>query len=589
MSIKKTIILFLILLVMGGYYYTRVNLSEKQQKQEEAAKKIFTTTEETLQEISIKRQNEEIVLKKQEKSWKMLQPVEASTDDEAVQRLITEFANAEQKKTIADDTSQDQEFGLDQPQLTVIVKGQEGSSPMQLAIGNETPTNSGYYARVDNQKKVVLISSLVKTGLDKSMYDLRDKTILVFEPTQVKKALLTLPSEAHQSVELEQEQEAWKIVVPRQYQADTEKMNALLSKITSSSIKAFIVEKDENLAQYGLDQPEATLSLFVGDDKSQKTLFLGKKNASGDGVYAKHEGAENIFLVDATILDEFPKSVNDLRNKTVLSFKSPDIQKIELASPQGTIVVERESEEEWQITQPETLKADGTEIQQFLSDVELLTAQQFVSDPAGDLAQYGLDSPPLSIRLWEKAQETPYELLLGSSDPEHQGIYAKIGHQDDVVLVKTDALEQLHKTVVDLRYKKILSFDHAQVEKIQLTYSDQKLVLEKDGDDWKASEPESKKVAFFKVNNLLYELTDLEFTQKFDEPESDLSQYGLVEPELALTLWGDTKNELFTLLIGKSTETQDVCYVKVASKTAVYAIDPQFLQEFPKNPADLDE
>ncbi len=92
---------------------------------------------------------------------------------------------------------------------------------------------------------------------------------------------MTLPSEAHQSVELEQEQEAWKIVVPRQYQADTEKMNALLSKITSSSIKAFIVEKDENLAQYGLDQPEATLSLFVGDDKSQKTLFLGKKMRVG--------------------------------------------------------------------------------------------------------------------------------------------------------------------------------------------------------------------------------------------------------------------------------------------------------------------
>jgi hypothetical protein len=97
---------------------------------------------------------------------------------------------------------------------------------------------SGYYARVDNQEKVVLISSLVKTGLDKSMYDLRDKTILAFEPTQVKKAILTLPSEAHQSVELEQEQEAWKIVVPRQYQADTEKMNAQLSKITSSSSKA---------------------------------------------------------------------------------------------------------------------------------------------------------------------------------------------------------------------------------------------------------------------------------------------------------------------------------------------------------------
>ena len=52
---------------------------------------------------------------------------------------------------------------------------------MQISIGSETPTASGYYARVDDQPQVIAISSLVKTGLDKSLYDLRDKTILDFE------------------------------------------------------------------------------------------------------------------------------------------------------------------------------------------------------------------------------------------------------------------------------------------------------------------------------------------------------------------------------------------------------------------------
>ncbi len=39
-----------------------------------------------------------------------------------------------------------------------------------------------------------------------------------------------------------------------------------------------------------------------------KKPYSWAKNASGDGVYAKHEGAENIFLVDATILNEFQKA-----------------------------------------------------------------------------------------------------------------------------------------------------------------------------------------------------------------------------------------------------------------------------------------
>lgn len=588
MSIKKTVILFIILVLMGGYYYTRVNLSEKQQAQEEAAKKVFTATEEALQEISIKRQNEEIVLKKQEETWKMLQPVEAFTDAEAVKQLVTDFVKAEQQKTVAEDKSQDQEFGLDQPQLVVIAKGQAGTSPMQLALGNETPTTSGFYARVDNQEKVVIVGSPVKTGLDKSMYDLRDKTILAFAPDQVKKAILTLPSEAHPSVELEQKDAKWQIVTPQNYQADTAKMNAMLSKITSSSIKAFTAEKADNLAQYSLDQPNATLSLFVGEDKSQKTLFLGKKNESGDGVYAKHEGAQNVFLVDAAILDEFPKSVNDLRDKTLFAFKSPDIQKIELASQGETIVLERASEEEWQITQPESFKADSAKVQQLLSNAESATVQQFVSDTPEDLAQYGLAAQPFTIRLWQKDQETPHELLLGSPDQANTGIYAKLGSQNAVVLVKADTLAQLHQSAFDLRYKKILAFDRAQVEQIQLTYADQKLVLEKDGDDWKATEPEQKTVAFFKVNNLLYDLNELEFTQKLDAPDANLSKYGLAEPEVRITLRASDK-ELLALLIGKAVQGQEHRYVKLAADATVYAIAPQFLQELPKNLADLAE
>lgn len=588
MSIKKTVILFIILVLMGAYYYTQVNLSEKQQAEEEAARKLFNASEETIQEITLQRQNEKIVLEKQEETWKMIQPVEDAADTDAVKRMVMNFVNAEQKKTIADDSSKDQEFGLDKPQLIVNARGQDGNA-MYLAIGSETPTASGYYAHVDNQPQVIAISSQIKTGLDKSLYDLRDKTILAFEPTQVKKAILTLPSEDSQTVELEQKNDTWKIVAPQQYQADTEKMNSFLSKITSSQVKAFITEKAEDLTQYGLEYPTATLSLMVGEDKSQKTLFLGKKNESEEGVYAKHEAMENVFLVDATILDEFPKQINDLRDKTLLAFNNAGIQKIELRSQEESIVLEREAEEDWAITQPQNFAADWEEVRQLLSNARSLTVQQFINDAPQDLEQYGLASPVLTIRLWEQEQEIPHELLLGSPDPQNAGMYAKVGNQDSVVLVKTEALEQLHKTVFELRERKILAFERDKVAKFELHYADQRLVLEKDGDEWQATEPEQKSLAMYKVNNLLYDLSDLKFTQKLTEAEADLSKYGLADPEIRITLHDDSGNELLTLLVGRAVEGQETHYVKLDAEAVVYAIDPQFLQELPKTSADLEE
>ena len=87
----------------------------------------------------------------------------------------------------------------------------------------------------------------------------------------------------------------------------------------------------------------------------------------------------------------------------------------------------------------------------------------------------------------------------------------------------------------------------------------------------------------------MYDLNELEFTQKLAEPDADLSSYGLAEPEIKITLSDTSDNELITLLVGKAVEGQDVRYVKLESDAAVYAIDPQFLQELPKTPADLEE
>jgi hypothetical protein len=417
----------------------------------------------------------------------------------------------------------------------------------------------------------------------------------------VKQVVLTIKNAdtgTTQEITLEHTEDLWKIVTPKDYNADKTVIDSLLSNVKSSQIKEFIAEEAQNLKQYGLDQPNITLSLVVGEDNSRKTLLLGNPNKIIDGAYAKHESAENIFLVPTTLFEEFPRTLNELRDKTLLTFNSDDVQKIELVSADETVVLEQvaleqtgeeEADKEWKIVQPGEFKADDSKVRTLLSNARDIKVEQFVTDGPTDLNLYGLESPQVLLNFWEKDQESPQRLLLGNADVENTGVYAKLGDQDSLVLVKSEALEQLKKTAFDLRYRKLLSFTPDQVKKIQVKYPESTLLLEKDNDVWKAQEPEKKELLPYKINNLMFDLNDLEFEEEILTPEEDLSVYGLHEPQVEVTFWEEGDQEVFTLLIGEQQEDKDVLYIKVATESPVYAIEPSFLDELPKEIKDLVE
>ena len=168
-------------------------------------------------------------------------------------------------------------------------------------------------------------------------------------------------------------------------------------------------------------------------------------------------------------------------------------------------------------------------------------------------------------------------------------MYAKLAEQDSIVLVKSEAPEQVQKTAFDLRKRNILAFDQDAVEKMQFTYADgTTLVLEKGGEVWKAREPEKADLTTYKITNILYDLKNLEFLEEITAPEADLSAYGLEPAEVEVTLWEKDQKQGITLLIGPA-EGEEALYAKLAAENMVYKIDPAFLDELPRTIADLSE
>lgn len=598
MSIKKPLILLIILAVLGGYYYVvEVRMAEKKEVAEQAEKKLFTVQETDIQAVTLSRQDSEIVLEKQDDMWKLVQPVTDTADLSAVEAMLTQFTSAERAQSITGKTSDLQQFGLDAPGLVVRVTTVDDT--FTLSLGNKTPTAAEYYAQINDNPAVITINSTVYTGLDKSVYDVRDKTVLAFEPTQITQATFTIrnsETDVPREIVLDQENDQWAITAPAAFKADTAKMGSMLSKIKSSQIQEFVAETPKDLTQYGLEQPRAQLTLTVGEDNAQKTLLLGNANEAETGIYATHAAASAVFLVPPDIFEEFPKGVNDLRDTTLFSYNNDDVRQIELiADGEEPLVLEQiaptteDTESLWNIVHPHTYEAITSKVRSWLWDAQNVTVEQFVTDEPANMSLYGLDPPQAALKIWLAEQEAPQELLLGNADVEQTGLYAKLGTQDSVVLINSEAREKLTRSINDLRDTQILPLMTEMIEKISITHADTTLVLEKKGDSWRSTQPEKQELTAYKVNNLLYDLDALTFLEDVHSPEADLGIYGLDDPEVEVALWEKWQKDSMNIRIGKALEGREERYLKRSNVPTVYTIDAAFLDELPKSLADLTE
>ncbi len=103
-------------------------------------------------------------------------------------------------------------YGLTTPNEQVKITRKDGKV-QTLLVGDDTPTGSGAYAKVDNDPRVFTIASYVKTSLDKTSKDLRDKRLLTFNSDKLTRVDLTAKGS---SVEFgKNNQNEWQILKPR--------------------------------------------------------------------------------------------------------------------------------------------------------------------------------------------------------------------------------------------------------------------------------------------------------------------------------------------------------------------------------------
>ena len=306
------------------------------------------------------------------------------------------MASLEQDRVVDENPGDLKTYGLAPPRIEVAFNVAGEKEPKRILIGDKNPTGVGLYAKLPNDKRVFLIANSLETSLNKSTFDLRDKTALKFDATKVDAVELT---SKNQTVRVVKTGDEWKLVKPLETPADYTSVEGLIGQLQSAQMMA-LKDKPEDvkdLKVYGLDKPEVTATISSG--ASSVVLQLGG-TADPVTLWARDPSKPTVFSIGNGLAEELRKTANDLRRKEIFDFRPFNTTRFEITRGKDTKVFERvkgtgaNAPDTWKQTAPAIKTVDASNFEGALLEFSNLRAEGFVDKPD---ASTGVNTPTVII------------------------------------------------------------------------------------------------------------------------------------------------------------------------------------------------
>ena len=272
---------------------------------------------------------------------------------------------------------------------------------------------------------------------------------------------------------------AWQIVKPKPFSADQPAVSGVISTLSSLNSERLVDDKASDVKQYGIDQPAFEVDIAEKGNKTQR-LMVGDETPAGNAVYAMLAGDPRIFTMASYHKTSIDKSLNDLRDKRLLTVTAEKVSRLELISKNRDIEFGR-NKDEWQILKPKPLRADGTQVSELLG--KLADARMDLSGSNKDLedaaSAFARATPVATARVTD--QSGTQELQVRKSKDTY---YAKSSMAEGAYKIDSSLGQAVDKGLDDFRNKKLFDFGFNEPTKIEMHSGTQAYFLSKSGPDW---------------------------------------------------------------------------------------------------------
>ena len=328
----------------------------------------------------------------------------------------------------------------------------------------------------------------------------------------------------------------WKIAEPQPLAADQSTVSGMLSTLSSLNSERLVEEKSSDLERYGLEHPSLEVDVTEKDNKSQR-LLLGDDTPTGSAAYAALAGDARVFTIAGYHKTSLDKTLNDLRDKRLLTVSPDKVSRLGITGPNGNIEFGR-NKDEWQILKPTPMRADSDVVGGLVSKLTDARLDLNGSDTAAKESDsaFAKGSPVAIVKLTDES--STQQLQIRKSKDLY---YAKSSMVDGAYKVNSDLADAVNKKLEDFRNKKVFDFGYATPSKLEIHSGSKTYSLMRGGQDWWDN---GRKMDEDSVSSLISNLRDLS-ADKFVES-------GFTTPEFEATITDNDGKKIEKVLISKS-------------------------------------
>ena len=418
-GLRSTLVLLVVALGLGAYIYF-VERHRDPASAPEPNEQLFTFDADDVTELEVRAEDGTTTgLQQDDGVWSVVAPVESAADDVAATSLAATLSSLEINRILEVGPVDLEPFGLDTPSLEIGVTAEGGDGRQRLLIGDETPTGADRYATLGAGDRVFLIPGYHRTTLNKTTFDLRDKTVLDFDRDALDRFEVV---SGERIIGFARDGDDWRLDEPLQAAADFGTVEGLIGSLGSGRMRAVASESADALDEYGLDAPAHTVALHAGS--ATATLHVGAETE--DGTHYAHDAARPlVFTVDATLVTNLERGADEYRRKDLFAFRAFNASRLEIERGDDTVVFEKraapedgeDAEDTWELAAPESGSVPHDAMDDLLSKLSGLRAASFVASreeagigpeqvAATVRARFGADDTEEQVIVWRSGEDT---------------------------------------------------------------------------------------------------------------------------------------------------------------------------------------
>ncbi len=362
MNIRLTLIVLVLAVVAGVVAFIKLrNPGPPSTTQPAAGTRLLSPDEfnpDDVTRISVDKGDEHVVFEYDGEKWWQTEPVRFEMVTWSIRMLSTSAADLTISETIpARDLAGDlsaAKLGLDPAMATVAFDA--GEKQFTLYLGRIAAGGKAYARLTPDGEVSVVEDTLHRRVFDSSPREWRVKNLLQGVGADASRITIE-QSEPGRTISLVKTASKWRLTLPIDTAADETAVSRLIGTLGSLQVESFVDDNPADLADFGLDNPWATITVETDKVDSEgkvttkrESALLGSPFDLQDAArYAKRADQPPVVKVRANDIRMLTPDPASLASRAVVTLPRQDIRALVIDGQEGRFRLERNLDA-WTIT-----------------------------------------------------------------------------------------------------------------------------------------------------------------------------------------------------------------------------------------------